>query len=66
MKTDFPLMRDVMLYMTRYPDQFHHPKEDLLFTALAIRGHPMQGTRDNLKMHTVEDCLEHRPTWTTS
>ena len=28
---DFELMRDVMVYMTRYPDHTHHPKEDLMF-----------------------------------
>ena len=28
---DFELMRDIMVYMTRYPDHTHHPKEDLMF-----------------------------------
>lgn len=31
MKTaDFDLMRDIMFYMTRYPDRTHHPLEDLV------------------------------------
>ena len=30
-RADFDLMHDVMRYMTRYPDQVHHPKEDLMF-----------------------------------
>ena len=48
-KTDFPLMRDVMLYMTRYPDQFHHPKEDLLFTALVIRDRSIRAVVEELR-----------------
>ena len=36
-RADFALMQDVMFYMTHYPDQFHHPKEDLVFTALVVR-----------------------------
>ena len=28
---DFELMRDIMVYMTRYPDYTHHPMEDLMF-----------------------------------
>ena len=28
---DFELMRDIMAYMTRYPDHAHHPIEDLMF-----------------------------------
>ncbi len=28
---------DVMRYMTGYPDQFHHPREDLMFGPLAER-----------------------------
>ena len=28
---------DVMRYMTGYPDQFHHPREDLMFRPLADR-----------------------------
>ena len=28
---DFDLMRDIMVYMTRYPDRVHHPMEDLMF-----------------------------------
>lgn len=28
---------DVMRYMTGYPDQFHHPREDLMFGPLADR-----------------------------
>ena len=31
---DYPLMQDVMRYMTQYSDRFHHPKEDLIFAKL--------------------------------
>ncbi len=34
---DYGVMRDVMLYMTTFPDRFHHPKEDLVFeSALTV------------------------------
>ena len=35
---DFELMRDIMVYMTRYPDHTHHPKEDLMFERMRERG----------------------------
>ena len=35
---DFELMRDIMIYMTRYPDHTHHPKEDLMFERMRKRG----------------------------
>ena len=35
---DFELMRDIMVYMTRYPDYTHHPKEDLMFEQMRVRG----------------------------
>ena len=34
---DFAMMREVMRYMTQYPDAFHHPKEDLVFEKLGQR-----------------------------
>lgn len=34
---DFELMHEIMQYMTQYPDNTHHPKEDLMFARLAIR-----------------------------
>ena len=34
---DYPLLQDIMCYMTQYPDRFHHPKEDLIFAQLLKR-----------------------------
>lgn len=34
---DYSLMVEIMQYMTHYPDQYHHPKEDLMFDRLAAR-----------------------------
>ena len=34
---DFELMRNIMVYMTHYPDITHHPKEDLIFERLQAR-----------------------------
>ncbi len=35
---NFELMRDIMTYMTRYPDHTHHPKDDLMFQRMRARG----------------------------
>ena len=34
---EWDLMRDVMHYMTNFPDIYHHPKEDLVFNRLRQR-----------------------------
>ena len=31
---DYPLLQDIMCYLTQYPGRFHHPKEDLIFAQL--------------------------------
>ena len=34
---DYPLLQDIMRYMTQYPDRFHHPKEEVVFAQLVKR-----------------------------
>jgi hemerythrin-like domain-containing protein len=34
---DYPLLTEILHYMTHYPDRFHHPKEDLIFARLVKR-----------------------------
>lgn len=36
-KADYDLMRDIMHYMTTYPDGFHHPMEDVVIEKLIER-----------------------------
>jgi hemerythrin-like domain-containing protein len=36
-KADYDLMRDIMHYMTTYPDGFHHPMEDFVIEKLIER-----------------------------
>ena len=49
---DFERMRDVMLYMTTYPDTVHHPKEDELYAELrAVRPDLSQGMSRITKEH---------------
>jgi len=31
---DYDLLRDIMLYVTEYPDVVHHPKEDIIYRQL--------------------------------
>lgn len=34
---DYYMLKKIMRYMTQYPDEFHHPKEDRIFARLATR-----------------------------
>ena len=45
---DLEVMAGVMRYMTRYPDRFHHPKEDLLFEKIVLRDAEAQPRVDEL------------------
>ena len=31
---DYHLLLDIVDYLTHYPDQYHHPREDLLFAKM--------------------------------
>ncbi len=46
---DYPLMLDVMYYMTHYPDLFHHPVEDLAFERIAARDPSVSTTLQRLQ-----------------
>ncbi len=35
---DMELLRDIMHYMTVYPDAIHHPREDLVYAAMREQG----------------------------
>jgi len=45
---DYPLLQDIMRYMTQYPDRFHHPKEDLIFVQLLKRDPGARADVDDL------------------
>ena len=34
---DYSLLRDIMCYMTQFPDRLHHPKENLIFAKVLER-----------------------------
>jgi hemerythrin-like domain-containing protein len=36
-RSNYGLMLDIVYYMTRYPDRFHHPKEDAAFERMLRR-----------------------------
>lgn len=49
MKTaDFDLMRDVMHYMTKYPDRTHHPLEDLVVHKLIEHDPSVRAMGENI------------------
>lgn len=35
-EVDYGLLIDIMLYVTQYPDLYHHPKEDLVFERVLL------------------------------
>jgi len=43
---DYPLLQNIMSYMTQYPARFHHPREDLIF-AQVLKHDP--GTRADIE-----------------
>ena len=50
---DFDLLHEIVAYCLAYPDQYHHPKEDLIYTAL--RRHDPEG------VGAIDDIVaEHR------
>ena len=45
---NFELMRNITVYMTQYPDQVHHPIEDLIFARWLARDDSAQELVDSL------------------
>jgi len=45
---NYGLMLDIVYYMTHYPDQFHHPKEDIAFELVAKREASSRGLIEDL------------------
>lgn len=45
---DFPLLLDMVDYLTHYPDQYHHPREDLLFKSMLASSKAFQPKLDRL------------------
>lgn len=48
-RVDYALMQDIMVYMTHYPDHFHHPREDLVFERMERRDGSVDPVVQNLK-----------------
>ena len=59
---DYRLMLDVVDYLTHYPDQYHHPREDLLFGMLkkrdkGFRKHVDRLEREHRTLRSYNDQL---------
>jgi len=50
---DYTLVRDIMLYMTEYPDVVHHPKEDIIY------GH-LESLRPDIRSNLERVEKDHR------
>jgi len=45
---DYEQMLDIMYYMTHYPDQLHHPREDVAFARIVAREPGVRAVVDEL------------------
>lgn len=48
---DYELLQGIFFYMTKYPDRFHHPIEDLAFAEIAQRVPAARGHVEELRHH---------------
>lgn len=55
---DCYLLRDVVGYLHDYPDEVHHPTENMLFEAVVRRDPTMQGAADRLRRDHDEIAAE--------
>ena len=46
---DYNLLRDIIDYLTHYPDQYHHPREDMLFSQILDSDSQFQKKLDRLE-----------------
>ncbi|MGI9292436.1 MAG: hemerythrin domain-containing protein [Pseudomonadales bacterium] len=47
-KPDYRILRDMLHYIAHYPDEFHHPLEDLIYERLVKRHHASTGDVEEL------------------
>jgi len=47
-KPDYALMQDIVHYMASFPDEYHHPREDLVFERLVSRDPDSRAAVDEL------------------
>lgn len=57
---DYHLLLDIIDYLTHYPDQYHHPREDLLFSTMAKRDQRFKPLLERLEReHRTLQALNH-------
>jgi hemerythrin-like domain-containing protein len=61
-KADFGLVKSILDYCLTYPDQFHHPKEDMVYQALAHYEHEMSPSIEDLEAEHEEIGILTRET----
>ncbi|MDE2195756.1 MAG: hemerythrin domain-containing protein [Gammaproteobacteria bacterium] len=59
---DFVLLANALYYMRKFPSSVHHPKEDLVFSALLAAGAPLRAEVETLRqqhqeIYALEDQL---------
>jgi hemerythrin-like domain-containing protein len=59
---DYGLVKGILDYCLTYPDQFHHPKEDMVYRALARFEHEMSPAIEDLEAEHEEIAILTRET----
>lgn len=54
---DYNLLLDILDYLTHYPDQYHHPREDILFAQMLENDSQFQSKLDRLQRE--HETLRH-------
>ena len=50
--TDYPLMRSIIVYIEEYPEQIHHPLEDMIYSILLERIDDVEYVQELISEHT--------------
>ena len=64
-RPNYALLLEMVDYLAQYPDQYHHPREDMLFSALLGEDPDFSGRLDKLLqdhqyLHQYNDQLLHQ------
>ena len=53
-RPSYELMMDIMYYMIHYPDQLHHPQEDVAFKKVMEKDNAMEPVvKDLMRQHQI-------------
>ncbi len=57
---DLPMMRSIIVFIQKYPEQIHHPVEDMIYSVLLERKSDIKLLQDLLSDHTDLEALTRK------